>query len=276
MKKTGRKILLIILLLALTAGLMLADSNSRIVVTEYVSRSDSLPEGFEGFTIVQLSDIHGRDFGGRLAEKTAELEPDIIVITGDLADRDTDMELVDSLLAELTHTAPVYYISGNHEWGEGLITQVKTLLEKHGVTYLSNSYVTLQAGDDEIILAGVEDPNSMSGMPAPDEVVEGIRDAEGDKFTVLLGHRNYWAEKYPDLEVDIIICGHAHGGIVRLPFVGGVLGTGFEFFPDYVDGMHAVGQYELVISRGLGNSAGIPRFLNNPEIVVLTLEGQNG
>lgn len=271
MKKSRRALFLCFLCLVFVAAAFFIDSNSRIVVTEYELSSSRLPQSFDGFRVLQLSDIHGKDFGGRLAEKTAELKPDIIVLTGDLADRDTDFQRLDRLLEQLCAIAPVYYISGNHEWGEGIIDEVASLLEKHGAVYLSNEYISLSRGEESILLAGVEDPNSMSDMPNPIQVVRQMREEAGDGFCLLLGHRNYWAEKYPWLEVDIIMCGHAHGGIIRLPFLGGLIGTGFEFFPDWVDGVHSVGGYELVISRGLGNSAGIPRFLNNPEIVLLTL-----
>lgn len=272
MKKPRRIILICFLCLVLAFSALLLDSNTRIVISEYSLASEKLPESFDSFRIVQLSDIHGKDFSGYLAEKTTELSPDIIVLTGDMADRDTDMNTLDSLLEDLCAIAPVYYISGNHEWGEGLIDRVSALLEKHGGVYLRNEYLSLSRGEDSILLAGVEDPNGRFDMPSPIEVVRDMREEAGDGFCLLLGHRNFWAEKYPGLDVDAIMCGHAHGGIIRLPFLGGMLGTGFEFFPDYVDGMHSVGDYQLIISRGLGNSAGIPRFLNNPEIVLLTLE----
>jgi len=272
MKRSRRTVLICFLCLALLLAGLLIDSNSRIAVTEYSLTSDKLPAAFSGYRIAQLSDIHGKDFGGRLAENTAGLSPDIIVITGDMADRDTDMSVLDSLLEQLCAIAPVYYISGNHEWGEGLIDEVAALLDKHGGVYLRNEYISLSRGEDSILLAGVEDPNGRFDMPSPIEVVQNMRAEAGDGFCLLLGHRNFWATKYPGLDVDAVMCGHAHGGIVRLPGLGGVLGTGFEFFPDYVDGMHSVGDYSLIISRGLGNSAGIPRFLNNPEIVLLTLE----
>lgn len=275
--RTKHKIILILLVLGMICAGLFIDSNTRLVVTEYEISSERLPESFDGFTVVQLSDIHGKSFGEgniRLLEKVEKVKPDIIAITGDMADRDTDMAVIDSLLASLTETAPVYYISGNHEWGEGLMGQLETIFERHGVIYLSNEYVLLSSGEEEIVLAGVEDPNSWATMPEPDEVVDIIKSEQGNKFTLLLGHRNYWVEKYPALEVDIIMCGHAHGGIIRLPLLGGVLGTGFELFPEHIDGVTKSGQYSMIVSRGLGNSAGIPRFLNNPEIVVLKLKSE--
>lgn len=265
----------IILILALLCGLIAADSRWRIVTTEYAVSSEKLPPEFSGFKIVQLSDLHGEEFGEgneRLLKKVAAAQPDMIALTGDLADENTELSVIDTLLTGLTDIAPVYYVSGNHEWWVGCLSELAELFDAHGVTYLRNEYVLLERGESSIVLAGVEDPNGYSDMPKPDEVVDIIKEAHPDAYTVLLGHRNYWVEEYPDLEVDIILCGHAHGGIIRLPFAGGLLGTDRSLFPDYVDGMTASGSYEMIVSRGLGSSVPIPRFLNNPEIVVLTLK----
>ena len=274
MKK--RKTLKIILLLALLLAALIYDSNSRLVVTEYAAASEKLPESFDGFTVVQLSDIHGARLwdSEALAEKTAAAKPDIIAITGDMVDEETDLSAIDELLSRLTEIAPVYYVTGNHEWGAHRVEELEELLNKHGAVYLSNSYRLLEREGESIVLAGVEDPNGPYDMMKPDGLVDIIKNEQGENFTLLLGHRNYWAEKYPELGVDIIMCGHAHGGIVRLPFAGGVLGTGFELFPEHIDGAVESGSYTLIISRGLGNSIPVPRFLNNPEIVVLTLKSE--
>ena len=273
--KKRKLILIIALALILIFGLLAADSACRIVVSEHVIESENLPESFEGFTIAQLSDVHGRCFGkdnARLAEKVRETKPDIIVITGDLADEDTDLNVIDSLLEKLVAIADVYYISGNHEWGFGRIGELKALFEKHGVSYLANEYILLERGGEHISLCGVEDPNARMNMPTPDELVESVNEAEGEGYRILLGHRNYWVEKYPALDVDLILCGHAHGGIVRLPGLGGVFGTGFEFFPENTEGAIETRRYTMIVSRGIGNSAPIPRLFNNPEIVAVTLE----
>ncbi|MGN1002025.1 MAG: metallophosphoesterase [Oscillospiraceae bacterium] len=273
MAKTKKRHL--ILRLLLLVALLLADSRWRLVTTEYAVASPRLPAAFDGFRVVQFSDLHGREFGegnARLLKKVAAAEPDLIALTGDLADENTDLAVIDTLLDALTDIAPVYYVSGNHEWWAGNLGELEELFEAHGVRYLRNEYVLLEREGESIVLAGVEDPNGYSDMMRPDELVDIINKSRPDAFTVLLGHRNYWVEEYPDLEVDIILCGHAHGGIVRLPFLGGLLGTDRSFFPAYVDGMTASGRYQMIVSRGLGGSVPIPRFLNNPEIVVLTLQ----
>ena len=263
-----------ILLLVVIIGLLLADSGVRIVTTEYELSYAELPAEFDGFRILQLSDLHGEVFGrknARLLRKAAAAKPDIIALTGDLADRDTDMADIDALLAALTEIAPVYYVSGNHEWSGRLLDVLHVLFKKYGVTYLQNEYVTLERRGAELLLAGVEDPNGLKDQPKPDEVIAGLRAEHPEEFTVLLGHRNDWAEKYPALPVQLVFCGHAHGGIVRLPGIGGLLGTGGTFFPDYTSGVYDVGTYRLVISRGIGGSIAVPRFLNNPELVSVTL-----
>ena len=88
----------------------------------------------------------------------------------------------------------------------------------------------------------------------------------------MLGHRNYWMEKYPDLPVELILCGHAHGGIVRIPGVGGLLSTDRTLFPDYEAGMYDNGNYTMIVSRGLGNSISVPRLMNRPEILSIELK----
>ena len=273
--KTRHPVIKTLIALLLILAALTADSKLRLVTDGYTAASTRLPESFDGFRIVQLSDLHGAVFGknnSRLIDAVAAAKPDIIAITGDMADERTELSVIDSLLAALTELAPVYYVSGNHEWAAGRIGELTGIFEKRGVTYLRNDYVLLTRGEESIVLAGVEDPNSFSDMITPDELMEGIRQREGEKYTVLLAHRNNWAELYPELEADLILCGHAHGGIVRLPFLGGVIGSGFRLFPEHVDGQYSVGRYELIISRGLGNSVPVPRFLNNPEIVAVTLK----
>ncbi len=274
MTKGKIKFIIALVLIALMATLIL-DSNCRIVVTEHSIASERLPESFEGFTIVQLSDIHGRKFAkdnARLVEKVEEAQPDIIAITGDIAGGETNLEIIDSLLERLTKIAPTYYVSGNHEWGGKRIEELENIFASRGVCYLRNEYVLLEREEDSIVLCGVEDPNGYFDMPKPDEVVERLSEEQGESYRILLGHRNYWRKKYPRLDVDLIFCGHAHGGLVRLPYIGGVLGTDFSLFPEDVDGALESGRYTMVVSRGIGNSAPIPRILNNPEIVVVKLE----
>lgn len=266
--------LIILALIAAAAAFLIKDSRDDLEISRYEVKSQKLPESFDGFKIVQLSDLHGAEFGEDgmgLVEKVKELEPDIIALTGDFVTDEGDLAAVEKLAARLTELCPVYFISGNHEFGSGLAVKVRNILERAGVKYLSNEYLTINRGDDEILLGGVEDPLAYADMLSPDELAQKMNDAAPDAFKILLGHRNYWMTEYPELPVDLIFCGHAHGGLIRIPGVGGLIGTDRRLFPDFDAGEYNNGRYTLIVSRGLGNSVPIPRIFNRPEIVCVEL-----
>lgn len=266
--------LIILALIAAAAAFLIKDSRDDLEISRYEVKSQKLPESFDGFKIVQLSDLHGAEFGEdgmELVEKVKELEPDIIALTGDFVTDEGDLAAVKKLAGRLTELCPVYFISGNHEFGSGLAVKVRNILERAGVKYLSNEYLTINRGDDEILLGGVEDPLAYADMLSPDELAQKMNDAAPDAFKILLGHRNYWMTEYPELPVDLIFCGHAHGGLIRIPGVGGLIGTDRRLFPDFDAGEYNNGRYTLIVSRGLGNSVPIPRVFNRPEIVCVEL-----
>ena len=257
--------LIILALIAAAAAFLIKDSRDDLEISRYEVKSQKLPESFDGFKIVQLSDLHGAEFGEDgmgLVEKVEELEPDIIALTGDFVTDEGDLAAVEKLAARLTELCPVYFVSGNHEFGSGLAVKVRNILERAGVKYLSNEYLTISRGEDEILLGGVEDPLAYADMLSPDELAQKMNDAAPDAFKILLGHRNYWMTEYPELPVDLIFCGHAHGGLI---------GTDRRLFPDFDAGEYNNGRYTLIVSRGLGNSVPIPRVFNRPEIVCVEL-----
>lgn len=266
--------LIILALIAAAAAFLIKDSREDLEISRYEVASQKLPESFDGFKIVQLSDLHGAEFGEDgmgLVEKVKELEPDIIALTGDFVTDEGDLAAVEKLAGRLTELCPVYFVSGNHEFGSGLAIKVRNILERAGVKYLSNEYLTISRGEDEILLGGVEDPLAYADMLSPDELAQKMNDAAPDAFKILLGHRNYWMTEYPELPVDLIFCGHAHGGLIRIPGVGGLIGTDRRLFPDFDAGQFNNGRYTLIVSRGLGNSVPIPRIFNRPEIVCVEL-----
>ena len=266
--------LIILALIAAAAAFLIKDSRDDLEISRYEVKSQKLPESFDGFKIVQLSDLHGAEFGENgmgLVEKVKELEPDIIALTGDFVTDEGDLAAVEKLAARLVKLCPVYFISGNHEFGSGLAVKVRNILERAGVKYLSNEYLTISRGEDGILLGGVEDRLAYADMLSPDELAQKMYDAAPDAFKILLGHRNYWMTEYPELPVDLIFCGHAHGGLIRIPGVGGLIGTDRRLFPDFDAGEYNNGRYTLIVSRGLGNSVSIPRIFNRPEIVCVEL-----
>ena len=238
-----------------------------------------LPPEFDGYKIVHLSDLHGHEYGEGstdLLARAAGEKPDLIVITGDLIDQESQMQMVPALAKGLAVIAPTYYVTGNHEWGlgTGAVRELKNLLAQCGVTVLSNQYEILERDGARLVLAGVDDPNGYADQKTPEELYAQIGSEAPGLFTVLLAHRNDRFGQYAAAGYDFVISGHGHGGIVRLPFVGGVMGTGREFFPEWTSGLYTVGDSTLFVSRGLGNNT-VPfqgfRIFNRPELAVITL-----
>ncbi|PKM72714.1 MAG: phosphoesterase [Firmicutes bacterium HGW-Firmicutes-16] len=277
-KKSKHHGLLILFVIISIIALLILDSRYRLVATEYELSYSDLPSSFEGYRIVQLSDLHMKDFGEKLPELVAKQKPDIIVLTGDFLNmrtKDTEgsqTEKLRPILEGLAKIAPCYFVSGNHEWASREMNELADLLGELKIKYLRNEFVLLEKGDESIVLAGVEDPNGPADMMKPDKLTQIIAENYPDKYTLLLAHRNDWMTKYPNLPVDTILCGHAHGGIVRLPFAGGVVGTEMDFFPKYDAGVYNEGNYDMLMSRGLGGYSIPPRFLNNPEVVTVILK----
>ncbi len=269
--------LIVVALIAAFCAFIIKESRDELEISRYEVASLKLSESFDGFTIVQLSDLHGAQFGEdgtELVDKVRELAPDIIALTGDFVTDEGDLEAEEKLAPRLTEICPVYFVSGNHEFGSGLAAEVRNIMESAGVKYLSNEYLTICRGEDHILLGGVEDPNAYADMLTPEELAQKMNEASPSAFKILLGHRNYWMEKYPELPVDLVLCGHAHGGLVRIPGAGGLIGTDRHLFPDFVDGEFNNGNYTMIVSRGLGNSVPLPRIFNRPEIVCVTLRAE--
>ena len=235
----------------------------------------ALPEAFSGLRIVQISDLHGRRFDAQsryLLELVRLQSPDLIALTGDLADEFTDFSMLPPLLEGLTALAPTFYVTGNHEWRMENRKQWFELLSACGVTRLENSFVMLSREGGSVVLAGVDDPNGPADQKTPGQLLQEIHEAAPQAYTIVLCHRNDQLERFARLGADLVLSGHAHGGVVRLPFLGAVFGTHYEFFPDYTAGLYTMGKTTLAVSRGLGGSRRIPiRIANQPEIPVITL-----
>ena len=260
--------------LSLAAVMAVHDSKYNLKVTRYELEFNSLPEEFDGFKIVHISDLHGSVFGednSRLASLIKGQQPDIIAMTGDFAGKVAQLGAVEALLDELGDETPVYFVGGNHEWVGDLMPKMRRLLAEYGAHCLENSYEQIEKNGASIVIVGAEDPNGRADMTDPETLAEEIREQYPEDFVLWLGHRNFWVKKYPDLPVDLILSGHAHGGIVRLPFVGGLLNTGHKFIAEYEKGLYRGENYIMEVSTGLGNSIFVPRLFNRPEVVSITL-----
>ena len=276
-RRRRRRRLLKFVLFCAVCALFFWWSNHSLQIQSFTYSSQRLPVGFDGCVIVQISDLHGAQFGENNRDLLAEVRsarPDYIFLTGDLQDqyRETPRTYSIGLGRALAQIAPTYFITGNHEWAFSDVRDLKRGLAEAGVTVLTNEFVPLERNGDQILLAGIDDPNGFADQKTPEELAAEVRALEGDPFWLLLAHRNnYFEDVYSRLGADLVISGHGHGGLIRLPFTDGLVSVERTFFPSYTAGFYEVNGEDLFVSRGLGNSGRTFRLFNRPELVILTL-----
>ena len=264
-----------ILLAAAAAALLAAGaaaSNLVLLREEIDVYPAGLPKEFDGFRIALVSDVHGR-FACRLEKLVAllrEEKPDVIAYTGDAVNdfRDSTEDAAE-LMRRLAAIAPVYYAPGNHEYASGLSGELFSAFRSAGAEVLAGESTELTRGDGRLVLWGADDCAGHRDLPPLSEMFweRGTDGACG----ILLCHRYDRAEEAAELGFSLMLAGHAHGGLVRLPFTDGLVGPGHVVLPKRTSGYYRVGNMELVVSRGLGNAAGIPRVGSLPHLPVVTL-----
>lgn len=270
-----RKTAVLLVLTALLAAGFLLWGNCSLQTTETALVSPALPPAFDGLRIVELADLHGRVFGRgsrRLLAAVRRAEPDLICIDGDLFDEHTDLAMLPPLLRGLCAIAPVYYVTGNHEWRVPGLRGILAQMRACGVTVLQDDWRVLRRGEDALIVAGTDDPCGPAERKTPAELIADIRAEAGEAaFLLLLTHRNDQLPQWSALGVQAVLAGHCHGGVVRLPFVGGLFGTDRRLFPAWDAGLYRQGETALYVSRGLGYTNVHFRLFNRPEVAVIVL-----
>lgn len=273
------------------------EQNHTLDLTGYKYKSTKLPEAFDGFRIVHLSDMHNCVYGKEseeLVQIVKQNKPDIIVITGDSFDSKR-RQYFDSLdiIEKLTKISPVYFVTGNHEelapdLKEIFISKIKSF----GVKVLDGETLEIKRGTSSIFVSGICDFTSFAAefgllQKALDknlecdevdamknmfkERIEKLSAKKPGGFNILLSHRPEMLEVYAENNYDLIFCGHAHGGQFRIPPVGAIYSPGQGFFPKYSEGPHLFGNTTMLVSRGLGNSSFPLRINNHPQIIVCEL-----
>lgn len=264
-------------LLTLACVVFFQWSNHSLQVTKWETAFPELPNNFDGCRIAVLSDFHGALFGknNRLLFGAVERQkPDYIFLLGDLEDsfRGPVENYPETLADKFSNIAPVYYVTGNHEWAIGKVPELKERLTAHGVRVLSNEFVSLWREGDTLIVAGVDDPNGYADQKSPEALTTELYAEYGDPFWILLAHRNnLFSTKYCYLGANLVLSGHGHGGLVRLPFTDGLVSTDRTWFPSWTAGFYEKNASRLFVTRGLGNSGKTFRLFNRPEIAILTL-----
>jgi predicted MPP superfamily phosphohydrolase len=240
-----------------------------------------LPEAFDGYTVIQISDLHMRQRGRRekiLEKRLAELPPaDLVAVTGDMVHTQAGIAPFIEMARSFQAKDGVYAVFGNSEHKNGVrpFALTQTLAE-NSITPLMNRHVLLTRGGAQIVLAGVDDP-----VNDKDDITEALCDAPSDLFTLLLMHSPDSIAEAVLRGVDVVLSGHTHGGQIRLPWYG-PLYTHSLLGRRMSDGYYSrrrlrraigirPGRTQLYVTRGIGISGLALRFLTRPELTVLTL-----
>lgn len=274
------KHLSVILGLSLLSSAIYLD-NKLLKVTKYNIKSEKIPKEFNKFKIIHLSDFHNYVFNkdNTMVIKKINIEnPDIIVMTGDMVNKyDTKFNQFLDLVRKLSQRYKIYYIVGNHEKSlkKDCLDSIINELNSFNVNVINNKAIIVR-GNKIINIYGLDIPlefYKVRNRPTNiTTVVEAILNkCSVDEYNILLAHNPLYFETYAKHNVDLILAGHIHGGMVRIPFIGGVLSPERRLFPKYSGGIYEINKRKLIVSRGLGHSKPGVRVCNMPEIVSITL-----
>lgn len=271
-----------------TAAVFLRFQNNSIVVSELTYSSGKVPEQFNNFKLVQISDLHNKMFSPDqkpLIDAVRRSSPDAVVITGDLIDKrrtdKNDIFKAFALIDKLVELSDVYYAPGNHESISPVYDKLRDHLLSCGVNVLENGAAVLERGGGSIIITGVKDisfieSTDMEKQKAEFEgVLTSLKHSSPDALNILLSHRPDLTDIYSRCGYDLVLSGHAHGGQFRLPFIGGLYAPHQGILPKITSGIYRKNNTDIIVSRGLGNSLFPIRLFNRPEIVLITLKKAN-
>lgn len=284
MRKKIRFILILlsafVLAIAVVVGYFFITSKN-LTINKY-SLNESV---ISSIRILQLSDLHSAEFGDNneeLIDLVKKQSPDLIVMSGDMINRDEEnLDIITDLISSLSDVAPIYYGYGNHEvdWIESFGFDLEDKLTQAGAVVLNNSYRDVSVNDSELRIGGYMGYYRQPGMLTQDEEQKKIEldfanDFENtDRLKILINHiPTQWVDwdyinEYP---VDIVFSGHYHGGAIRIPIIDqGLYAPYVGWFPPYTKGMFTGSQATCVLSTGLGSEHNIPRLNNPPDIVIV-------
>lgn len=271
-----------LVLLIIVIGCFVIYDNYTLETTEYTIESNTLPQSFNNFKIIQISDLHNTSFGKNnedLIEIIKNEKPDAVFVTGDTIDGFyTNIEIPINLFTEILEFADIYFVVGNHELRSNT-NQYKNFIDRIteiGVIVLKDESTYININNERIQIIGLNDATkykTVYGNDYKEQIISTTNNLDDKKcYSILLSHHPELFPEYKETNVDLVFSGHAHGGQFRLPFIGGVAAPDQGFFPEYDAGVFTENNTTIVVSRGLGNSFVPLRINNSPELVIVTLK----
>ena len=278
---TKKRKLVILICIGLFIILLYWAFYNGLVVKKYIIDTNKLNID-ESIRIVLITDLHSHIYGknqAKLVSLIKKQKPDIIALAGDIADDQVPIEGTKQLLAGLNGLAPIYYVSGNHEFWSNDIINIKDTITKYDVIILENSYEQIKVRNSNIIIGGVDDPDVVKydklDFDWQGEMHKTFSELQ-DKpdFKIFLAHRPELIEIHKEYSFDLVLSGHSHGGQVRLPFIlNGLFAPNQGWFPKYAGGVYKHDSLTHIVSRGLSYNPRLPRVFNPPEVVVIDVKG---
>ncbi len=268
--------------------------NKHLVIQHYTVENNKIPKKFNDKKFVVLADLHGNSYGKnneKLLNKIYEINPDFIIVAGDMlvASKSYDDKVAFSLLKTLAKKYQIYYGYGNHEQRIMLegehhhkeINQYFHKLSNEGVQFLKNRSLELTMDDEKIRITGlyIDRQYYKRGKLIPftkDYLKKNIGKSSEQCYNILIAHNPIYFKDYVNWGADLIISGHIHGGLIRIPFIGGMLSPRYRFFPKYDSGRFEMMNKIMLVSRGLGMHTIKIRVNNHPELMVVHLKHFNG
>ncbi|MGP4075844.1 metallophosphoesterase [Halobacillus sp. K22] len=225
------------------------------------------------FRILQISDLHNKVFGRnnkKLLRTIEEAKADMVVITGDLIDRNTKQwNQVFSLIEQIVRVYPhVFYVTGNHEWDHPLTQPFLDGLKERQVSVLRNEHTSVPLNETyRMNIVGIDDVNS-----SRENVEKAFHGMDEQRYTILLSHSPDFVNEYENKPADLILSGHTHGGKVKIPCIGSLVAPGQGLLPKYDEGMYSIDSNQLLyVDRGLGTSVVHVRFFNQSQLSLIEI-----
>lgn len=273
-------------------------------VTRYMIGSDKFNDEKLEAKILFISDLHNWEYGNRnnrLIKAVEDESPDLILIGGDIlvAKKTASFDTALDFVSNLTKLCPVYYALGNHEQRlkdrpddyQADYIEYKKELENRGVKFLENNSDVFSIGGIKFVISGLELPLDTyrrfqkaeitaetvnQALYGKDKVCMSEKKITGsrrnDAYHILMAHNPAYMDAYLKWGADLVLSGHLHGGLVRLPFLGGIVTPQGFLFPKYSGEMTEVGDQTVIVSRGLGTHTLNIRFLNTPELISIVVK----
>lgn len=279
-KRKKRKIWIVCAIAALLLAVLPLALDSRLLIRTYTLETEKISSPVR---IALVTDLHSCRYGEgqvELLDAIHTQKPDVILLGGDIFDDEIDDTHTEIFLSGIAGKYPIFYVTGNHEWWSGAeaFGAKMAILGKYGIPVLSQESVTLNIRGEMLTICGVDDPESYlldsAALHYDARLDQVLTEAVEEQYTILLAHRPEYFPSYSARDFDLTLCGHAHGGQWRIPYVlNGLIAPNQGLFPQYAGGLYEKNGTTMLVSRGLAReTTWVPRIFNRPELVIVEIQ----